>query len=182
MAGPVQVLSRGKDGIDLKEMRQLTKDFKDWKPDKQLKKMLREAGVLIADDAKVIVSRPVRYSHTTHGRHRSNTYEGGSRGSKSVPPTIKARLSKTRLSVVAGGASVPLAGLLELGNKGRGKSQAAARSGVWRHPIYGNKEKWVYQGMNPYLLPAAEMNKHRIEALEGKAVAESFREYRFPVS
>ena len=160
MAETITVLSPGKAGVDTKQLRQLTRDFKDWKPDKQLKRYLRGAGDLIADDARKNIE-PF---------------------SKKIPPTIKVRLSKTRVSVVAGGAGVPTGGLFELGNKGRGKSQAAARSGVFRHPVFGDKNTWTYQAMHPFLLPAAEKNKRSIEALEGKAVAESFREYRFPMS
>ena len=172
-------------GVDTKELRKLTKDFKGWNPDKQLKKALRTAGELIKADAKVIVERPSKYhyiSNRNRPRRPSHEFSGVSRGSTSVPPTIKVRLSKTRVSVVAGGAEVPLGGLLEMGNRRRGKSAAASKGGVFRHPVFGNKDRWVYQGMNPYLLPAAEQNKRGIEALEGKAVAEAFKESDFTVS
>ena len=160
MAETITVLSPGKAGVDTKQLRQLTRDFKDWKPDKQLKRYLRGAGDLIADDARKNIE-PF---------------------SKKIPPTIKVRLSKTRVSVVAGGAGVPTGGLFELGTKGRGKSQAAARSGVFRHPVFGDRGVWVNQPMHPYLLRAAESNKHRLEHFEGQMVAEAFREYRFPMS
>lgn len=155
----INVLSRGKEGVDTKELRQLTKDFRGWKPDKALHKSLRVAGQLIADDARVLL-------------------EGKS---KSIPPTLKVRVSKTRVSVVAGSEEVPLAGLLELGNKGGGKSQAASRRGTFRHPVFGDRSTWVNQPMSPYLLPAAEKNIKKIEALEGKAVAEAFKEVGFEV-
>ena len=160
MTETINVLSRGKDGVDSRELRQLTKDFKDWKPDKALKRMLRGAGELIAVDAKANISP---YS-------------------KSIPSTIKVRISKTRVSVVAGGQGVAIGGLFELGNKGRGKSRAASRAGRFRHPVFGNREVWVNQDMHPYLLRAAETNKTRLEHFEGQMVAEAFREYRFPVS
>jgi hypothetical protein len=150
----------GHEGVDTKELRKLTKDFHDWKPDKALHKALRVAGELIADDARAIAS--------TH--------------SQKIPPTIKVRVSKTRISVVAGGQGVPTGGLFELGNKGRGKSQVAARGGKFRHPVFGNRSVWVNQDMHPYLLPAAKMNERKIEHLEGEAVAEAFRESGFKVS
>ena len=155
----ITVLDR-KNGVDTRELRQLTKDFKDWKPDKQIKAFLRGAGLKIAEDAKVIVE--------PH--------------SKTTPATIKPRISKTRVSVVAGGQGHPISGLLELGNKGRGKSQAATRRGTFRHPVFGNRSVWVDQKRFPYLLPAAIQNEHSLEALEGKMVADAFREYRFPMS
>ena len=160
MTDTVNVLSRGKEGVDTKELRQLTRDFMDWKPDKALKKMLRGAGDLIAADAKANIAP---YS-------------------KSIPPTVKVRIAKTRVSVVAGGAGVPIGGLFELGNKGHGKSQAAARSGTFRHPVFGDRTVWVNQKMHPYLLRAAESNKSRLEHLEGQMVKEAFNEYRFPMS
>jgi hypothetical protein len=183
MAETVKVLSRDRDGVDTKELRQLTKDFMGWKPDKQLHKALRVAGELIATDAKILVATPGEYIHkTSYGkRSKDRGVTKSTHGSSKIIPTIKTRVSKTRLSVVAGGAGVPIAGLQELGNRGGGKSQAASRRGVFRHPIFGDRGRWVNQGMHPYLLPAAEKNKKKIEALEGHAVAESFREYRFPV-
>ena len=155
----ITALSTEKSGVNTKELRQLTKDFMDWKPDKQLHKMLRVAGQLIADDAKALVE--------PH--------------SKTTPPTIRVRVTKTRLSVVAGGEGHAISGLLEIGNRGGG-SQVATRRGEFRHPVFGNRSNWVKQKREAYLLPAAEANRKRIEVLEGQAVAESFREYRFPVS
>lgn len=150
---PVTVLSRGKEGLDLKEFHQLTRDLKGFKPDKQVKKALRLAGQVIAEDAK------------------SNAAEH----SESIPPSVKSRIRGTSISVVAGGDGVPLGGLFELGNRGKGKSQAAARSGKFRHPVFGT-DVWVEQDMHPYLLPAALHNARRIEHFEGAIVAEAFRE------
>jgi hypothetical protein len=165
----------GKSGVDTKELRKLTKDFRGWNPDKQLKRALRLAGEMVAEDAKVIVKQPVHF----HGKTQ--------RGSTTVPDTIKVRISKTRLSVVAGGPEVPLGGLLEMGNRGKQKSAAASKRGEFRHPVFeksgqsGNWKQGVAQSMNPYLLPAAERNTKKIEALEGAAVAKAFEESDFKV-
>lgn len=159
MASTITVL--GREGVDTRELRELTRAFRDWKPDKQLHKALRVAGDMIAVDARAIASV----------------------NSQKIPPTIKVRVSKTRISVVAGGAGVPTGGLFELGNTGGlRKSAAAARGGKFRHPVFGNRNVWVDQDMHPYLLPAARMNERKIEALEGHAVAEAFKEQGFPVS
>lgn len=160
MANTVNVLSRGREGVDIRQLRALTKSLRGFKPDKELHKALRVAGQLIADDAKAIAAEH----------------------SKSIPPTIRVRVSKTKISVVAGGGENAIAGLLELGNKGRGKSQAAARSGRFRHPVWGNRDNWVDQPMHAYLLPAARRNERGIEALEGKAVAAAFKEQGFEVT
>lgn len=155
----VQALSSSKEGVDAKELRALSKSLRAFKPDKQLHRALRVAGQMVADDAKVLA-----------GEH-----------SRSIPSTIRVRVSKTKISVVAGGGDVSIAGLFELGNKGKSKSQAAARSGRFRHPVYGNRSAWVNQDMHPALLPAAEKNIRKIEALEGKAVAAAFKEVGFEV-
>jgi hypothetical protein len=160
MANTVNVLSRGKEGVDTRELRALTRSLRDFKPDKELHKALRVAGQLIADDAKAIIG-----AHST-----------------TIPGTIRVRVSKTKISVVAGGGDNAIAGLLELGNKGHGKSQAAARSGRFRHPVWGNRENWVDQPMHPYLLPAAEKNERKIERLEGQAVADAMRAVGFEVT
>jgi hypothetical protein len=150
----INVLSRGKEGVDTKELRALTRSLRDFKPSKEMHKALRVAGQLIADDAKALIE--------PH--------------SKTVGPSIRVRVSKTKISVVAGGENVPMAGLLELGNKGRGKSQAASRRGSFRHPVFGDRSVWVNQPTHSYLLPAAEKNIRKIEALEGQAVAKAFKE------
>jgi hypothetical protein len=155
----VQVLSRGKDGVDTKELRALSRSLRAFKPDKQLHRALRVAGLMVAEDAKALAGE---YS-------------------KSIPPTIKVTVSKTKIMIVAGGGDVALAGLEELGNRGKGKSQAASRSGRFRHPVFGDRSKWVDQPMHPYLLRAAEMNVRKIEALEGRAVADAFKEAGFEV-
>lgn len=160
MANTVTVLSAGKDGVDTRQLRELTKSLRGFKPDKELHKALRVAGQLIAEDAKAII-----------GEH-----------SKTVPATIRVRVSGTKISVVAGSEDVPLAGLLELGNKGKGKSQVAAEGGKFRHPVFGDRTSWVEQDMHPYLLAAAEKNARNIEHLEGVAVAEAMRAVGFEVT
>lgn len=136
------------DGIDLREFKKLTRDLKAFKPDKQVKKALKVAGELIATDARIMVGP---YSQT-------------------VPGSIKVRTRKTSISIIAGGAGVPMAGLLELGNRGRGSSKSK-----FRHPVYGT-EAWVDQPMHPYLLRATIKNLRSIERFEGEIVAEAFRE------
>lgn len=137
------------DGIDLREFKRLTRDLKAFKPDKQLKKALRTAGELIATDARAMVSP---YSNT-------------------VPPSIRVRIRKTSISVIAGGESVPMAGLLEMGNRGRSSSRSK-----FRHPVYGDRSTWVDQAMHPYLLRATVKNMRSIEHFEGEIVAEAFKE------
>lgn len=135
------------DGIDLREFRKFTRDLKAFKPDKQLKKTLKMAGNLIAEDARALVS--------PH--------------SSTVPPSIKVRMRKTSITVQAGGAGIPMAGLLEMGNRGN-KSKTS-----FRHPVYGT-DTWVEQPMHPYLLRATTKNIATIERFEGEIVAAAFRE------
>lgn len=135
-------------GIDLKEFRQFTRDLKAFKPDKQVKKALTVAGDLIVDDARLLVGP---YS-------------------KSVPPAIKKKLRKTTITVEAGGPDVPMAGLLERGNRG-GRSREK-----FRHPVHGHMDTWVEQPMHPYLDRAVKKNERAIERYEGEIVAAAFRE------
>lgn len=150
------VLGHEKSGVDTRELRKLVRDMRRFKPDKEMHKALRVAGLMIAEDAKEIAGEV----------------------STSVPPTVKVRVSKTKISVVAGNQDVPLAGLLELGNKGKNrKQQTASSSGEFRHPVFGDRDEaeWVAQPMHPYLLKAAAKNERNIEHLEGAAVAAAFR-------
>jgi hypothetical protein len=66
--------------------------------------------------------------------------------SSRIPSSIKARRSGARVSVQAGGPTAPDAAPLD--NKGRG--------GLFRHPVFGNKNVWVNQPARPFLQPALE--------------------------
>src|SRR5215471_13944858 len=136
------------ESIDLREWRKFNRDLKGFSVDKATKKALRQAGELIAADARVLVSP---YSRT-------------------VPPSIKVRLRKTSIIIQAGGANVPMGGLLEMGNRSRSRSRSR-----FRHPVFGH-DVWVEQDMHPYLLKATEKNMRPIEHFEGQIVAEAFRE------
>ena len=69
---------------------------------------------------------------------------------------------------------VVIAGLFEMGNKG-GKSAAAIERGVFRHPVFGNKDKWVNQSMHPFLVPAGKKNEAEVLALVLEALDEVTR-------
>lgn len=147
-------LGHSRSGVDTKQLRQLSRNLRGFKPDKALKKTLRTAGKLVAEDAKVLAA-----GH-----------------SKSIPPTVRVRLSKTRINIIAGNDEVPLAGLYELGNKGHSKSQASSRRGQFRHPVFGNREVWVNQKRYAFLLPAAERQRRKVEKMAGSDVATALRE------
>jgi hypothetical protein len=154
--------SRGKSGIDLKELKKLTADLHKWNPDKALKKEMRKAAAPIVDEARVLIA----------GR------------SKSVPGTIRARTTRNGITLLAGGPGVPVAILQEIGNiKGRGKNRAATRRGLFRHPVYAKGPRsswhWVDQKRESFLLPAAEAKAPQFEASVGDAYVAAFRESGF---
>ena len=77
--------------------------------------------------------------------------------STTIPPSIKVHASGSSISIVAGVAGSPLAGLLELGNVG---SRSAT---TFRHPVFGHNT-WVAQPMHPYLGPAIKAAAPAIDA------------------
>lgn len=95
---------------------------------RELRKELRAAGEIMAVEARKVA-----------GEH-----------SETIPPTIKVRVAGATVSVQAGGAKAPIAGLFELGNKGR-----ASRGKTFRHPVF-NTGVWVEQPRHRFLEPAAE--------------------------
>lgn len=124
-------------GIDTTDFARLAKDLRAAEPAlaKELAVRLRAPGEIIASDAR--------------GRAES--------ASQTIPPSIKVRVSGATVAVVAGGNGIPLAGLMELGNK-----NSAGGATTFGHPVFGNRAKWVDQPMHPYLLPA--LDAHHIEA------------------
>lgn len=133
MANPQVTINTGGIGLDLRDFSRFAKALRKAEPAlaKGLAVRLRAAGEIVAAEA------------------RSNA----AAISKSIPPSIKVRVSGATVSVVAGGNGVPLAGLLELGNAGRTSSTATNES-RFRHPVFGHSKVWVNQPMHPYLLPA----------------------------
>lgn len=118
---------------------------------KQLTVNLRAVGEVVAAEAR---SRASQYSVT-------------------VPDSIKVRVSGATVSVVAGGSGVPMASLLELGNKG------SREEAMFRHPVFGDRANWVQQPMHPYLGPAllakiGEVEVAAVEALDA-AIAEAVK-------
>lgn len=106
-----------------------------------LRKELRAAGTIVSEDAR---SR-------------------ASARSKTIPGTIKTRTRiqsrQVQVEIRAGSAEVPIAGLFELGNRGK-KPKGGARE--FRHPVFGDKENWTHQKMYPYLRPAVYTKRREV--------------------
>lgn len=83
--------------------------------------------------------------------------------SKSIPPSIKVRTSGATVAIIAGGRGVPLASLYESGNAGGIKSRSALWTGRFRHPVFGNRDVWVWQDLHHYLAPAAAARAVEVE-------------------
>lgn len=115
---------------------------------RQMRRRLREGGLVVAAEAKAIAAQ----------------------SSRSIPPTIKVRTARATVAVIAGGQDAPVAGLFELGNTGGRKSAAASRSGKFRHPVFGNPDVWVEQDMHRFLGPAAVASSPVVDRLVGEAL------------
>ena len=144
MANRTVTVRTGGIGVDTRDFRNVANALRRAAPQtyKALRSDLREAGMIVAEEAKSIAGE----------------------FSEKIPPTVKVRVASTTVSVVAGGKNAPTAGLFELGNTGSSKSAAASRRGQFRHPVFGNKEVWVDQDMHPFLTPAAERTAPRFTA------------------
>lgn len=138
------VTARGTGGIDTRDFKAVAKALRKAQPTMRtaLLRNLKAVGEIVAVDARAIASE----------------------NSTTIPPTIKTRVRGVGVSVIAGGGEVAIAGLFELGNKGGGKSQSASRSGVFRHPVFGDRSNWVEQPMHPFLASAGEKNRAKTDA------------------
>lgn len=98
---------------------------------------LTELGLILEDDAK-------RYA---------------GQWSKSIPPTIKHQIRGMNVKVIAGPpqyTNTPHGGGLAAAMEHRGQG------GTFRHPVFGDREKWVTQAAHPYLAPAVNKNRKAI--------------------
>lgn len=120
-----------------------------WDPEvrRELRRELRAGGTMIVTGARTLAA-----AH-----------------SKQTPPTVKLRTGiqsrQAEIRIDAGSADVPIAGLLELGNK-RGGSKARR----FRHPVHGHRDRWVNQDMHPYLAPIVKLRLAAVTKRIGAAV------------
>jgi len=131
------VIVGGEGGIDATDFKDVAKVLRlaSKETTTDMRKQLRAAGEIVAQEARVIASG---FSTT-------------------IPPTVKVRVAGGTVAVVAGNKDVPIAALEEVGNsQGHGKSQAASRKGFFRHPVFGDRDVWVNQKMHRFLGPAAD--------------------------
>ncbi len=89
--------------------------------------------------------------------------------SETISSTIGVRRRLLNITVFAGGAEVPIAGLYERGNAGGNKSAANNERGQFRHPVFG-KDVWVNQPRYPYLVVAAKRTQPKVDLMVGAAL------------
>ena len=145
------IVGSGGFGIDTTAFRDVAKAlrFAGGEAPKNLRRSLRAAGEIVAVEAKSIASEH----------------------SSSIPPTIKVRVTGATVSVVAGNANVPLAGLYELGNYRVSHGVTHNRGGdSFRHPVFVAKKdlpgpdgSWVDQPSWQFLKPAALNKEDELE-------------------
>jgi hypothetical protein len=109
-----------------RDMRNLTPETR-----KAVRPKLRQAGQLVANDAKQRASWSSR-----------------------IPSSIRVRTSfrenRENVKVLAGDSNSPHA---------RPYEGLGVRGATFRHPVYGNRDNWVSQETRPFLFPAAEANQ-----------------------
>lgn len=74
-----------------------------------------------------------------------------------IPATVKVRRRGNRVRVVAGGPGAP--GAAAINNKGL--------TGIFRHPVFGNREVWVDQPARPFLEPDDATSEEAVVAVLG---------------
>jgi hypothetical protein len=178
---------KGTGGIDTREFKAVAKALRKAQPAvyRQMAKNLCAAGKLVANDAKAIVGKhSSSIPPTIKAKQRGTAIAveaGGGSGGKKLAGEIQGASYGTS---GVGGANRKLAGLMkqaegnalaglyELGNKGGSKSASATSRGVFRHPVFGDRDNWVEQPRYAYLAPAGEKNRPAIEAAVGAALDE----------
>ncbi|GII89625.1 hypothetical protein Ssi03_76150 [Sphaerisporangium siamense] len=84
---------------------------------------------------------------------------------------LSVSLSKTRpgVSIVVNKTKAPHARPYE----------NAGQPGTFRHPVFGNRDRWVSQAARPFLWPAARPHFERVDEQIGQAVDEVARRHGF---
>jgi hypothetical protein len=124
----------------------IARDMRNLPPEtrKAVRPKLREAGRLVAEDAK-----------------------GRASWSSRIPRTIRVRTSfrenRENVTVLAGDSGTPHA---------RPYEGISVRGGTFRHPVYG-RDVWVAQQSRPFLFPAAEANQVQAADLISSALTDA---------
>lgn len=151
MAGAQRV--HGSFTIDAHEFRDLTKALRQASRGLggELRRDLREAGEVVAEAARTIIS--------PH--------------SKRIEDSIRVHSRGNVVYVEAGGGDLAIAVLFETGNKGQ------THGLTFRHPVFGVwRTGTPPEAMHPYLVPAAEATKDETLELIGHAIDSALRNVR----
>jgi hypothetical protein len=171
----------GGTGIDTREFRAVAQALKKAQPllRRELVANLRVAGELVAKDARSIISEhSTSIPPTIKTRVRGvgvSVEAGGIVGRAALAKSIftagygtvssESALRRMERTATEG---TPLAGLLELGNKGK-KSASQTAGGTFRHPVFGSST-FVNQEMHPYLAAAGKKDQAQVDAAIYKAL------------
>lgn len=86
--------------------------------------------------------------------------------SSRIPKSIVVRRAGAKIRVEARANIAPNAKPIEHGGKG----------GMFRHPVYGNRENWVSQEAKPFLRPAAEAGRAAVIVAAKRAIDDALAE------
>lgn len=153
----VTVVGAGK-GQPSAEFREVARQLKVARGEgqKRLRKNLKEAGEIVATEARAIASEH----------------------SEKIPRSIRVRTSGATVSIVEGGPKAPNAAPFEVGNAGDRRSlSVGSLGGTFRHPVFGNRQVWVEQPMHPAVRPAIarklDLMTERVADAEAQAIADA---------
>lgn len=137
-------------GVDMRDFAKFAKGLNkaNKKIHRRLMLGLRGVGKIVADEA----------------RRNIEPY------SRSVPDSIRVRISGATVSVIAGGAAARVGALLELGNRSE-PSQV-----IFRHPCFGDMAVWADQLMHPFLGRAVQSKAPAVEQAAIETLDEIFGE------
>ena len=173
--------------VDARDFKRLARELRRAAPQtsRELRRRLKAVGEVVAADAREIArehSQSIPPTIRTRLRGIGVYVEaGGPRQQAAIARemfasgygTTEADRHQKELTKRAQG--VAIAGLFELGNHGNIKSASAASSGRFRHPVYGNRDRWVNQDMHPFLAPAVKKNEALIQREVTAALNDALR-------
>ena len=132
-ARPVSTLRTSSVSVDTRDFRLFARALRKAAKANSLimRRGMNTAGMLVAEEAK-------RNAKDIPGKVRTDR----------IADSVKVRIRGASVVIEAGGPTAPEAAPLEVGNK---KSPGAK---TFRHPVFGNRDRWVDQDTHPFLDPA----------------------------
>ena len=164
--------------IDARELATFSRALKQMEPEanKAMNRRINELAKPIAQDVKrAALAIPTTRTYTADGMRYMRKF-GYANLRKGLADSVVVR---NRTSGKQAGVRIVVSRSAFAAKTGKAASLPRYMEGLrrnpWRHPVFGNKDRWVVQKKHEFLLPTVLPQKRRVQRLIVNTYVETFR-------